>query len=113
MPPHLLQSVTNIPILLEAVAKALKMMKEAEVNSKVYVEYLINKLNKVIQPKPTLIMIIYNRDLNKTGSERRVRSPSAIFSRPFDFSRCAERDEKWSCGRLRQRGKRRHPYHPR
>ena len=60
-----------------------------------------------------LVMIIYNRDLNKTGSERRVRSPSAIFSRPFDFSRCAERDEKWSCGRLRQRGKRRHPYHPR
>ena len=58
MPPHLLQSVTNIPILLEAVAKALKMMKEAEVNSKVYVEYLINKLNKVIQPKPTLIYII-------------------------------------------------------
>lgn len=55
LPPHLLQAVTNIPVLMETVAGALDLMIKAEVNLEVHVEYLVNKLNKMVQPKPALI----------------------------------------------------------
>lgn len=52
LPPNLLQAIANIPVLVKAVAKALDMMIKAEVNSEVHVQYLHNKVNKVVQSKP-------------------------------------------------------------
>lgn len=53
-------------VLVEAIDRMIKV----EVNSEVHVEYLLNKVNKVVKPKPTLTTahhpseepLLFNRD---------------------------------------------------
>ena len=74
LPAHLLQSVATYPALIGAVAKALDGMVKAEVDPIIQAEQLVDKLNGIIPPKPSLSTshhpirdsVAFHQDVQKT-----------------------------------------------